>query len=1350
MGTVYLVRDLRHHGALRALKQVRSGPSSEQNTVTLRNEFLALSRLHHPNLMRVHDFGVDRRCESAFFTCEFLEGVSWLAAQKKWAKAGQFENLVATTIHVLRALEFVHSCGFVHSDMKPDNVVICTATEGASAVVAKLIDFGLAKRERQSSGKKILGTPYYVAPETILGYPVDRRSDLYSLGVVLYQLVTGSPPFVGEDNLTILKSHVEHPAPDPCLKNAAVPSVFGGIIRRLLAKKADDRFQSAAEVVEAINAAGLDDASLETEETVKAYLRRGWLGGRESELRFLLEVTREAVTPKNDTEASASKGRSNPFRRRTPKAPGNVSVPAGRCVLVRARHGSGSRQLLDRVRAAVQIDGVTVVDVQCGGGAEDGIDDLRRLLDGVVECDADSVISSAKAAARVVGAIGEVDRDTSKVQLREALSVLASAVFAASSERPIVLFLRDLSAASLPIVWVLRALLHLAASGDGNVHFLLVATLSDHIDSQGEAFSQLALDREFRRSVAEMKVSALSREGVDRAIRSVFGNLKHDAAFLSAVHEESDGDIRVVIRILSVLFQQGRIIRRARGWSLSEDFDVVAIPGKVRSELRQKLRRLPETARNVAAALACMRTTYDLPVASEAAGLDAEESQSILATLLEAGILNIVEEGGSGTQYAFAHNGAKSLLYGSIASDRRGEVHERLGRLFERFGKERHSLDYRELAHHYLRARNRRKAIEYAIEAARDYAREHRFVDAVATYEKILGLLTDDDQAPRFLVRREMAALKLVAGDYQRAASLFGECVAEGRGEGRDLFDPGHVLAAEIGLARAATTLGDVDTAVATLKHLSTLELDAGLQARVEIERAVLWLSQDRFVEALRCCREALGLLTAEEHPMLCSEALSLSAESLCGLNDRQSAEDCCQHALRLIEGLRDERNWAQSAYIRSRLYFFRRRYPESLEQLDLALSLWRELRAYDRQAECLAHIGEMLCVMGQSNEAEARLKKSRAVFRRTRNRRATLHALTSLGEAKRSLGKHREARRVLSDAIDLARKLGCAEGVRRAEVAMAETYLDVGRFSAMSRHLHDSSGGEDSRTQNGLRRCHLSSIAARQMGEMEPAIRSAERGLQIAREVSEPLSEAMFLHEAALCRYVLGQRRQAGKHVASLLRLGESYGFDRWSGNGRIVEALLHEADDRPEAADSSYAYATEDLRRSGDEKSLCRLYLEFGVFCLRRGDFEQAYLNIQEGSYLAEKLQSRFLMCRFLWATAHMNRSVAGAPSDESMEQLRRTHKQATEVGFSELAWRIECDLGLWLNERGESDQAVVSFNQALTAAEEVVRKLPPAWRHTYLHGAHGSELREALNVLPSLKGRAPTVGSVLGLAE
>jgi serine/threonine-protein kinase len=172
---------------------------------------------------------------------------------------------------LLDALDLAGRNGVVHRDIKPSNIILLP--DGR----VKVADFGIARVESSALTQTgaALGTPSYMSPEQLMGQPVDGRSDLFSAGVVLYQFLTGEKPFTGERTTTIITKILSEQPSDPSSLNVSVPKAFDAAVRKALAKRPDDRFQTGREFAEALkqamenrerpkelNAAGDDDATL--------------------------------------------------------------------------------------------------------------------------------------------------------------------------------------------------------------------------------------------------------------------------------------------------------------------------------------------------------------------------------------------------------------------------------------------------------------------------------------------------------------------------------------------------------------------------------------------------------------------------------------------------------------------------------------------------------------------------------------------------------------------------------------------------------------------------------------------------------------------------------------------------------------------------------------------------------------------------------------------------------------------------------------------------------------------------------------------------------------------------------
>ena len=214
-------------------------------------ETRAAARLEHANILPIHFVGEGEGL--VWYAMPFVDGMS-LGELLKRSGALPPDRALAITIPILDALDHAHKAGLIHRDIKPENIMLDTA-RGRPL----LVDFGIARRLDSEAGAGltqtglVIGTPHYMSPEQALGDPnLGPPSDLYSLGCVLFQMVTGAPPFDGESSQQVVGKHIADPPPAASTVNPNVPRELSDVILRCLEKQPSDRFRSAGEVIAAL------------------------------------------------------------------------------------------------------------------------------------------------------------------------------------------------------------------------------------------------------------------------------------------------------------------------------------------------------------------------------------------------------------------------------------------------------------------------------------------------------------------------------------------------------------------------------------------------------------------------------------------------------------------------------------------------------------------------------------------------------------------------------------------------------------------------------------------------------------------------------------------------------------------------------------------------------------------------------------------------------------------------------------------------------------------------------------------------------------------------------------------
>jgi eukaryotic-like serine/threonine-protein kinase len=250
MATVYLAQDLKHHRQV-AVKVLRPDLAASLGADRFLREIEVAARLQHPHILPLHDSG--EADDFLYYVMPYVDGESLRA------RLAQGELPIPDAVRILSevadALAYAHARGVVHRDIKPDNVML----SGRHALV---MDFGVAKALSEATGRQqmttvgvALGTPAYMAPEQAAAEAnIDQRADIYALGVMAYELLTGRPPFTGMTAQQILAAHVTQ-TPEPLTnRRAACPPVLAALVMKCLEKRPADRWQSAEEVTRQLDA----------------------------------------------------------------------------------------------------------------------------------------------------------------------------------------------------------------------------------------------------------------------------------------------------------------------------------------------------------------------------------------------------------------------------------------------------------------------------------------------------------------------------------------------------------------------------------------------------------------------------------------------------------------------------------------------------------------------------------------------------------------------------------------------------------------------------------------------------------------------------------------------------------------------------------------------------------------------------------------------------------------------------------------------------------------------------------------------------------------------------------------
>src|SRR6266436_44650 len=258
MGAVYEGRQRSAFGRRVAIKVILGSYATDRE---MRRRFArearTIAQLHHPHILPLIEFGDEQRI--LYLVMPFIEGGTLTGYLRRFLP--DLSDVAAIFLQLLDAVEYAHDEGLIHRDIKSSNVLLEARRSGPPYVY--LADFGLVRYSEQSDAEKvgkpipldqIPGTPHYMAPEQARGI-VTTATDIYALGVLLYQMLVGELPFDDPDDVKVVKMHLHTPIPSPCDRDASIPAELGDVVHKAMAKRAENRFGSVAEMRQAFLAA---------------------------------------------------------------------------------------------------------------------------------------------------------------------------------------------------------------------------------------------------------------------------------------------------------------------------------------------------------------------------------------------------------------------------------------------------------------------------------------------------------------------------------------------------------------------------------------------------------------------------------------------------------------------------------------------------------------------------------------------------------------------------------------------------------------------------------------------------------------------------------------------------------------------------------------------------------------------------------------------------------------------------------------------------------------------------------------------------------------------------------------
>ncbi|MEA2474857.1 MAG: eukaryotic-like serine/threonine-protein kinase [Thermoleophilaceae bacterium] len=760
---------LAHDSALErevAIAMLKTDDLDRAGRHQLAREAQAMARLgDHPNVVSVFDIGDDDG--EPYIVSQYMAGGS---LDKRLEEAVDnrlpLDEAIEVATSMAAALDHAHRRGVVHRDLKPSNVWL--TADG----IAQLGDFGLAfsaDRTRLTRAGAIVGTVSYMAPEQALGKTPDACSDLYSLGALLYEMLTGRPPFVGDTAVSVISQHTSAEPVAPSRHNPEVPSELEAVVLKLLEKDPDERYadagalraalQSAREAAE--RPAPEDGATAGAENPVEA-LAEGVFVGREKEVERLRGAFEDALAARGRLMMLV--GEPGIGKTRTAQELTTYAQLRGARVLVgRAYEGEGAPAYWPWVQIArTYMEGRPKDEIKAdmGPGAIDIAQVVGEVRGVLPENDFGETANPA-------------DSEQARFRLFDSVTTFLRN---ASKREPLVIVLDDLHWADTPSL----LLLEFMARELGGARLLIVGTYRDVELGRKHPLSRVLADLARESLVERVLLRGLTQPDVARFIEMT-ASIRPPERLVRTVHEETEGNPFFVSEIVSLLASEGHL---ESGSALGDV--LVTIPQGVREVVGRRLDRLSDHCNWVLSAACVLGRDFAVdvlaPVVCDEAlvefpgknpdDLTRERLLEVLDEAVAARVLQIADVG----RYTFSHALVRESLYEELGVTRRVRLHRRVGETIESvFGKD-SDQHLEQLAHHFLQAQELDKAVDYSIHAAGRAMSLMAYEDGAALYDRALQALdlrggVSGQQRAELLIALGDAQAR--AGDGQRAKETF-------------------------------------------------------------------------------------------------------------------------------------------------------------------------------------------------------------------------------------------------------------------------------------------------------------------------------------------------------------------------------------------------------------------------------------------------------------------------------------------------------------------------------------------------------------------------------------------------
>jgi anti-anti-sigma factor len=1052
LGTIFKAVDTCHDCPV-AIK-ILSASFSEGAIEQFLHHARQLLALQHPNIVRIYD--CDAEHGLSFMVEEFIECNTLQDMLDE--KAGQpLPPDVALSVaeKIAYALEYAHDHGVIHGDLKPKNVLL--------AEELKISDFGLGRLE---SGKSLLNldvplalvTACYVAPEQVSGHPIDARTDLYALGVILYQLAVGRPPFEGPDH-EVLEHHQHSAPPAPRTLNPALSPSLEHLILKLLSKDPDKRYTSARQIRLILSSMV---TATRSDSYPPIFTRRQWpaLVGRDSVLEEF-----------NDLWAATQQGR-------------------GQLLLINGESGIGKTRLLQEF--IHRVDGATLLLGQAH--PMENSPPYQLFVNALKTYFASTAPPVAKKQvgwvvermAQLVPKICRVMPGTNTheaeagSQIAKAPASLARFIEHAAAERPWLLVFDDLHWADENSLRLLQYL----ARHCGTMRLMIVGTYQNDTLKKNKFLAEM-LDNLPHHSILLERLSISETQSL---LENIWMQ-PSPADFVTRIYRRTEGSPLYIKEISRELVEQKAVYWQKNQWHFVPTTEM-ELPQSIHDVVLQRINRLEKKTRMLLYRAAVLGQTFTFEDLCEMGHLSDQDTLESLDLAMEQQLIHEASE--TGLLY-FAHAQIQRILYENLSRAKRRLMHHEAGETLEQHNPGEPKSNPAELAEHFLQAGELEKGLFYTIQAAIQAEAIYAVRSALTCYIQALTILEQvgmdimtQQQRFELLLAREQVYSYLGERQAQATDLATLQTMAEiSNDPAKQTVVHNRRAAYGYALARFTEAAAEAEIGLTTARQANSLVLEG--KSLMHLTQVAI--SRGEYQTAREYMHAAHKIF--EKTSDRSREAISLNCLGSIyrRLNDYTQAENYHQRALTMSQAGDNQRGQAnclselglmyleRADYLRARschkqaleinrlignpygeagslknmalVYRALGRYDLAQHYLEQAVPIRRRIADRWGQAGDLALFGAISLAQTEHTLACEHLHQALEIFRHLQTRADEAKTLLELGMAWEALGDLGQAGAAYRQAQQMQQKIGHRAGALEARAGNARCLLAAGQAEA-------------------------------------------------------------------------------------------------------------------------------------------------------------------------------------------------------------------------------------------------------------------------------------------------------------